>query len=114
MLSAYAAGARGFVGSTYNYMGSVYQESLRLAAAGDLEAAFLQQAKSCDVVDVLQKGGKWFGPGTNVGKEILALRIEQQSGKPWPRASRLPCQPMSEEARSLLKAKLEKLGFFDW
>jgi hypothetical protein len=49
------------------------------------------------------------GPGVNVGKAILELRMGVPAGPP-----RYPGSPIPPAALSQLRADLDALGFFAW
>ena len=68
LLAAVALGARGAVGSTYNYAAPLYQRVLAHAAAGAWDAARAEQRKSVAIVGVLYRHG-----GLRVGKAIMKL-----------------------------------------
>lgn len=111
-LGALAMGAKGFIGSTYNYIGRVAAGMIASFAARDMDAASAAQRKIQRVVDLLLASGD-FGPaGCNVGKAILEARI---AGAAWAGPAgpvRLPGAPVADAAK--LRAALTELGFFEW
>ena len=70
LLAAMALGARGAVGSTYNYAAAPYLETMRAFAAGDLAAAQNAQARAQALVDILVESGD----GIVCGKAMMPLR----------------------------------------
>lgn len=101
LLSALAVGARGAVGSTYNFAAPVYQRLLRAFDAGDLATARDEQYRSVQLVQVLASYG-YMG----AAKALMGLL-----GVPVGPA-RLPnTNPTAEQVASLRK-ELEGIGFF--
>ncbi len=107
LLAALALGARGAVGSTYNYAAAPYLETMRAFAAGDLAAARDAQARAQALVDILVESGDGIvcgkammpllagidcgpvrSPLANFGKERLAWlarRVQEwEGGRPRP------------------------------
>jgi N-acetylneuraminate lyase len=66
MLPALATGAKGFVGSTYNYAAPIYHLLMKAFAENDLEKARRLQQKSIDMISLL---GKYGGMAT--GKAFM-------------------------------------------
>ena len=58
LLAAVAMGAKGAVGSTYNYMAPVYTSLITAFNAGRLEDARKSQAESARLVNLLAAGDK--------------------------------------------------------
>ena len=99
-LAALAIGAKGAVGSTYNYAPSLYLDITRAFEAGDLEKARSLQQLSIDMIRLLGKYG-----GIATGKAFMKL-IGMHCG-----AFRLPVKNMSDEAFQLFREDAERLGF---
>ena len=57
LLAALALGVRGAVGSTYNFAPAIYLRIFRAFAAGDLETARAEQAKSVRLIRLLSRHG---------------------------------------------------------
>jgi hypothetical protein len=74
-LGALAMGARGFIGSTYNYVGRPAADMIAAYRAGDMPAALAAQRKVQAVVDLLFASGDYGPPGCAVGKAIMELRL---------------------------------------
>ena len=103
-LGALAMGAKGFIGSTYNYVGRTANAMIAAFARADSAAALAEQRKLQRAVNLLFEGAR-YGPGNcNVGKAILELVL----GGKGCGAPRLPGAPVADIAR--LRADLEELG----
>jgi len=103
LLAALALGARGAVGSTYNFAAPLYRRMLRAFAAGDLAAARDEQLRSVEIVRVLSGYG-YMG----AAKAVMAM-LGVDVGPP-----RLPNPALSAAQAGELRGRLEALGFFDW
>ncbi|HSD66265.1 MAG TPA: dihydrodipicolinate synthase family protein [Vicinamibacteria bacterium] len=103
LLAALALGARGAVGSTYNFAAPLYQRMLRAFAAGDLAAAREEQLRSAELVRLLAGYG-YMG----AAKAVMAI-VGVDVGPP-----RLPQTGLSPGQAAALRRRLESLGFFDW
>jgi N-acetylneuraminate lyase len=103
LLAALALGARGAVGSTYNFAAPLYHRMLRAFAAGDLEAARAEQLRSVEVVRLLSAYG-YMG----AAKAVMAM-LGVDVGP-----ARLPNPSLSAAQADELRGRLESLGFFDW
>lgn len=110
-LGALAMGAKGFIGSTYNYIGRNGVAMIAAFEKGDRAAAFAAQRKNQQVVDLLLASAD-FGPaGCNVGKAVLEARL---AGKGWAGPAgpvRLPGAAVVHPEK--LRAALDALGFFE-
>lgn len=103
LLAAVVLGARGAVGSSYNFAAPVYQQVLDSFHHGDLETARIAQFRSVQLIEVLGQFG--YLPAAKVVMEILGVPV----GPP-----RLPLSPLIPDAAMKLRSALEQLGFFDW
>jgi dihydrodipicolinate synthase/N-acetylneuraminate lyase len=111
-LGALAMGAKGFIGSTYNYVGRVGVAMIAAFNKGDMPAALAEQRKLQRAVDLLLASGDFGAPGCNVGKAILEARI---AGAAWAGPAgpvRLPGSAVTQPEK--LRAALDALGFFSW
>lgn len=102
-LGAYAMGARGAVGSTFNFAPGPYLRLMRAAAAGDLRAAADEQYRSVQIVSILAKRG-YMG---------CAKALMTHLGVPVGPA-RLPSANPDAEAVERMLAELAEIGFFEW
>jgi N-acetylneuraminate lyase len=103
LLAALALGARGAVGSTYNFAAPLYQRMLRAFAASDLVTAREEQLRSVRLVRLLAGYG-YMG----AAKAVMAM-LGVEVGPP-----RLPLPGLSTGQAAELRGRLESLGFFDW
>jgi N-acetylneuraminate lyase len=103
LLSGLNLGARGAVGSTYNYAAPLYQRILRAHAAGDLSAAQKAQAQAQAFIDIMSRHG-----GLPAGKTIMKL-IGVDCGP-----VRLPLRTLTPANEATLRAELTAIGFFEY
>jgi N-acetylneuraminate lyase len=104
LLAGLAAGAKGAVGSTYNYMPGVYLKVMEAFAAGDMATARAWQAKSQALVRVLQASGN----GVACCKAIMSL-VGVDCGP-----CRIPLPQYDDAKMAWLKSSLDGIGFFSW
>jgi N-acetylneuraminate lyase len=100
MLSALVLGAKGAVGSTYNYAAPLYRALIDAFDQGDFEKANALQQQSIDMITLLGKYG-----GIAVGKSYMKL-IGLDCG-----AFRLPVRNMTEKDFERFKADVASLNF---
>jgi N-acetylneuraminate lyase len=100
LLAALAMGASGAVGSTYNYMPSIYHRMLEAFKAGDLENARRFQFIAIQVIAVMSRLG-----GLPAGKSMMKM-LGIDCGP-----VRAPLQNLSQEALASLTRQLDQLGF---
>ncbi len=103
MLAAFALGAKGAVGSTYNFAAPIYQRLLAAFAAGDMEATRAEQFRSVQLIRLLA------GYGYMGASKALMAMLGVELGP-----ARLPNAPLTPEQVKKLRADLEQLGFFGW
>jgi N-acetylneuraminate lyase len=103
LLSGLVHGARGAVGSTYNYAAPLYQRILHAYAAGDLATAQKAQAEAQAFIDIMKRHG-----GLAAGKAIMKL-IGLDCGP-----VRLPLRTPTPVTVAALRADLTAIGFFDY
>ena len=99
-LSALAVGAKGAVGSTYNYAAPLYHQLMDAFHAGDLEQAASIQQKAIDMIELLGKYG-----GIATGKAFMKL-IGMNCGE-----FRLPIRNMDKPSFEKFKIDAERVGF---
>lgn len=102
-LGAHAMGARGAVGSTFNFAPGVYQRMMKAAEAGDMKTAADEQFRSVQLVKVVAKRG-YMG---------CAKALMGHLGVPVGPA-RLPMGNPSPEAVKEMLGELEAIGYFQW
>lgn len=100
MLSALVVGAKGAVGSTFNYAAPLYHRLITAFDNHDLELAGRLQQKAIDMIRLLGKYG-----GITVGKSFMKL-VGFDFGK-----FRLPLQNMTEEQFESFKLDVAQLSF---
>lgn len=100
MLPALAVGAKGAVGSTFNYAAPLYYELIAAFNKGDLEKAQQLQQQSINMIRLLGKYG-----GIATGKAYMKL-VGLDCGE-----FRLPVKNMTATSFELFKADVEQIGF---
>ncbi len=103
LLAALALGARGFVGSTYNFAPGPYLRLAQAFRAGDLETARREQLRSVHLVRVL--AGFGYLGAAKATMKMLGVDV----GPP-----RLPVAALLADREPELRTALESIGFFDW
>jgi N-acetylneuraminate lyase len=103
LLAALVLGARGGVGSTYNFAAPLYHRMLRALETSDLAAARAEQLRSAELVAVLNGFGYMAAAKAVMG--MLGVDV----GPP-----RLPHVALDPGRVARLRRRLEALGFFDW
>jgi N-acetylneuraminate lyase len=103
LLCGLAAGAKGAVGSTYNYAPRVYRSIIDAFERGNLEEARMWQARSVEMIRRILDAG-----GLASQKAVMQL-IGQDCGPP-----RLPLAPLGKDPIERLRKRLEEIGFFQW
>ena len=103
LLGALAMGARGAVGSGFNFAAPIYTRLLRAFGAGDLASAREEQFRGAQLVQTLG----------NFGYLGAAKALMEMLGVPVGPA-RLPNTNPTAEQKAGLRRKLEAMGFFEW
>ena len=103
LLSALVLGATGAVGSSYNFAAPVYQRMMAAFAKGDLAAARVEQFRSIQLIELLAGFGYMAAAKTVMG--FLGVDVGP---------ARLPNSNLQPQQTYSLRARLEKLGFFEW
>ncbi len=103
LLAALVLGARGAVGSTYNFAAPIYLRLMAAVAKGDLETARLEQFRSAQLVRILARRG-FMGSA-----KILMQRLGVDVGP-----ARLPQTNLDRTQAAALDQELEAAGFFSW
>lgn len=102
LLSALVLGARGAVGSSYNFGAPIYHKLLAAFQQGNLAAAREQQFLSVRLIQTLAKYGYMGAAKAVMG--MLGVNVGP---------ARLPNANPSVEQSAKLRGELEALGFFD-
>ena len=100
MLPALSIGAKGAVGSTFNYAAPLYHNLMDAFNSGDLAKASEYQQQSIDLIRLLGKYG-----GIATGKAYMKL-IGIDCGE-----FRLPVKNMSDDQFTLFKKDTEQIDF---
>lgn len=103
LLCALALGARGAIGTTYNFAAPLYRRIMDAYEAGDMAAAQKEQSRAREMVAVLSRSG-----GLAAVKPIMKM-MGLDCGPP-----RLPLRRLGESECEKLRAELERIGFFDY
>jgi N-acetylneuraminate lyase len=103
LLGALALGAKGAVGSTYNFAAPVYQRMLAAFGKNELVAARREQMRSVQLIQLLVSYG--FMGAAKAIMEMLGVPVGP---------ARLPNGTLMAEQKTDLRRKLEELGFFEW
>jgi N-acetylneuraminate lyase len=103
LLAGLALGARGAVGSTYNFAAPIYHRILQAFATADWETARAEQEKSVRLVQAIARYGYM-----SAAKAVMGM-VGVECGP-----TRLPLQRLQPTQVTALRNDLEQLGFFDW
>jgi len=103
LLCGLAAGAKGAVGSTYNYAAPVYRRLIDAFARGNLEEAREWQARAGELIRRIRDAG-----GLAAQKAVMQL-IGQDCGP-----TRLPLPQLSKDQIERMGARLREIGYFEW
>jgi N-acetylneuraminate lyase len=100
MLAALSVGAKGAVGSTFNYAAPLYTQLISAFDLGDLETARNKQQQSIDMIRLLGKYG-----GIATGKAYMKL-VGLNCGE-----FRLPVKNMTAEQFTVFRKDVEQINF---
>jgi len=103
LLGALAVGAKGAVGSSYNFAAPVYQKLMAAFAAGDIETARECQMRSVRLIELLASYG--YMAAAKATMKFLGIDV----GQP-----RLPNASLGDSQVASLEIELRNLGFFEW
>jgi N-acetylneuraminate lyase len=103
LLAALSLGAKGAVGSTYNFAAPIYNRVIAAFERGDLAAARAEQFRSVQLIELLIRYG--FIAATKVVMGFLGVDVGN---------ARLPHLHLSSEQSAKLREGLDQLGFFEW
>jgi N-acetylneuraminate lyase len=103
MLGALATGARGAVGSSFNFAAPLYHRLMAAFARGDLEAARVEQHRSTRLVALLARHG--YMGAAKATMTMLGVDVGP---------ARLPNTSLDAAQAKTLRSELEALGFFQW
>lgn len=103
LLASLALGARGAVGSSFNFAAPIYLQIIDAFDRGDLETARALQFRSVQVIQILASYG--YMAAAKATMKMLGVDV----GPP-----RLPTEGLSSTRQESLHRDLHQLGFFDW
>lgn len=103
MLGALAMGARGAVGSGFNFAAPIYQRLLRAFAAGDLATAREEQFRGVQLIKLFVSHG--YMGAAKATMQMLGVDVGP---------ARLPNASLDAAQTAKLRGELEALGYFDW
>lgn len=103
LLPGLSLGARGAVGSTYNFAAPLYLRIIDAFNRGDLAAARRDQSRAMEFIGVLDRHG-----GLAAGKSAMKL-IGLDCGP-----VRLPLRALSVRDEASLRDAFEQIGFFEY
>jgi N-acetylneuraminate lyase len=103
MLGALATGARGFVGSSYNFAAPLSHQIIAAFAQGNLDVAREAQHRSVRLILLLARHG-YLG-ASKATMKLLGVDVGP---------ARLPIASLDAKQEQALRGELEALGFFDW
>ncbi len=103
LLSALVLGAKGAVGTTYNFAAPAYRRVIEAFERGDLAAARAEQLRAVEMIQTLLRHG-----GLPAFKAVMKM-IRVDCGPVRP-----PLRDLTLEERHHLHQDLERIGFFDY
>jgi N-acetylneuraminate lyase len=103
MLGALATGARGAVGSSFNFAAPLYHRLIAAFGRGDLAAARAAQHRSTQLISLLARHG--YMGAAKATMAMLGVAVGP---------ARLPNGSPDAAQAKTLRCELETLGFFDW
>ena len=103
LLAGLSLGAKGAIGSTYNFAAPIYHHIIEAFERGDLDCARAHQARANAMIAIFVKFG-----GLAAGKAMMRF-IGLDCG-----SVRLPLRSPSEIRERELRSELEGAGFFDF
>jgi N-acetylneuraminate lyase len=106
LLSALALGARGAVGTTYNFAAPLYLRIIEAFRAGDMKTAADIQMRAAEMIRVLARAGG--GSAIPSGKALMKM-IGIDCGP-----VRLPLVGLEPDECDRLRTDLERIGFFEY
>lgn len=102
MLGALAVGARGFIGSTYNFAAPIYHQVQAAFDQGDLATARQYQTKAVEIVRIILRYGSL--PSQKAIMKMIGLDCGPV---------RLPLSELSTSQKAALRRDLTEIGFFE-
>lgn len=103
LLAALSLGARGAIGTSYNFAAPIYHRILAAFEKGDLPGARIEQARANAMISIVLRFG-----GLPAAKAIMQM-IGLDCGP-----TRLPLCTLTEARQGELRRELENIGFFEF
>jgi N-acetylneuraminate lyase len=103
LLSGLGVGARGAIGTTYNFAAPLYRRLMDAFEQGRPDEARTQQARAVQMIRLLARHGS-----LPAFKAVMGL-LGQDCG-----FSRLPLRSLTADQTARMAAELEAAGFFEW
>jgi N-acetylneuraminate lyase len=103
LLGGLAFGARGAVGSTYNFAAPLYRKVIGAFERGDMAEARRFQSLAAEMIRII------LGNGGRGGLKAAMALVGADCGY-----SRLPTRTPTAEQRERMRAQLQAIGFFEW
>lgn len=103
MLGALAMGAKGAVGSGFNFAAPIYARMIAAFERGDLAAAREEQFRGVRLIQLF--AGMGYMAAAKAAMGFLGINVGP---------ARLPNANLSAEQITKLRKELETMGFFDW
>lgn len=102
-LGALAMGAKGAVGSGFNFAAPIYNRLLRAFAANDFATAREEQFRGVRLIQLFVRYG--YMGAAKATMQMLGVDVGP---------ARLPNTSLDADKAAKLRAELEAMGFFDW
>ncbi len=103
MLGALALGAKGAVGSGFNFAAPIYNRLIAAFERGDLDAAREEQFRGVRLIQLFVSYG--YMGAAKATMKMLGVDVGP---------ARLPNNSLTPEQTVKLRGELETIGFFDW
>lgn len=103
LLAGLALGARGAVGSTYNFASPLYRNIIESFNNGEMETARFLQTQSREMVQIFKR----YGIFASLKAAMRIIGIDVGPNRP-------PVSPLGEKSLNNLTRDLENLGFFNF
>jgi len=106
MDTALLMGVTGFIGSTYNYAGNLFNGIIANFKSGNMTAVQTGQALAQEFVEIFLS---FSSDNVNAQKAIVYLKTGVDMGPP-----RLPMTEITPANLQLMQTSLKQIGFFEW
>jgi N-acetylneuraminate lyase len=103
LLGALAMGARGAVGSGFNFAAPIYQRLIKAFAVADFRAAREEQFRGVQIIKLFV--GYGYMGAAKATMQMLGVDVGP---------ARLPNSTLDGEQTAKLRGELEAMGYFEW